>query len=545
MNIDFISYLNHINFFNEHILFFSIFIGTFISEDIALLMAATLIFTKKIPIFYGFNAVFWGILIGDLGIWFIGFFLKKNIFNTNKRKSLLKHLNNNSNIIRNIILTRFLPGTRVIYYLYLGFLTAKYNDYSILLKFLYGSFIAIFLWVSFILILTYFLGESLMKYFIQQYNIYTITVLFIILIILFYILKILLNPDKRKIFLIHVEKLFRYEFLPAYIFYIPLAFYILYLSLKYRKFTIITQANPGIFLSGIVGESKFEILKQLPNKYVLKFYFIPEDDIEKQFNMILSYAKKLKYPFVLKPNESQRGASVKIIYNQNEILPYLQETRCNLLMQQYHKGPYEIGIFYYRYPDQENGKIFSITGKEFPYVIGDGHSTLKELILNHPRYKFQYKVYFKRWENILDHLLPEKEIFYLTKIGNHCQGTKFIDRKDLITKKLEKTIDSIAKYFNGFYFGRFDIRYENEEDLKNGKNFYIVELNGATAESTNIYDPAFNILKAYKILFEQWKILFEIGYKNAKNKNLISLKELLKIIYNYYKLRNFSLIAKS
>jgi hypothetical protein len=40
-------------------------------------------------------------------------------------------------------------------------------------------------------------------------------------------------------------------------------------------------------------------------------------------------------------------------------------------------------------------------------------------------------------------------------------------------------------------------RFEARDDLA------IVELNGATAESTNIYDPSRSLLAAYRTLFAQ------------------------------------------
>jgi len=42
----------------------------------------------------------------------------------------------------------------------------------------------------------------------------------------------------------------------------------------------------------------------------------------------------------------------------------------------------------------------------------------------------------------------------------------------------------------------------------------IVELNGVTSEATHIYDPKLSLFGAYRVLFEQWRIAFEIGYLN-------------------------------
>jgi hypothetical protein len=39
---------------------------------------------------------------------------------------------------------------------------------------------------------------------------------------------------------------------------------------------------------------------------------------------------------------------------------------------------------------------------------------------------------------------------------------------------------------SGFFFGRMDVMYNTFEELENGKNFAVVELNGA-AKRTNTY----------------------------------------------------------
>ena len=42
----------------------------------------------------------------------------------------------------------------------------------------------------------------------------------------------------------------------------------------------------------------------------------------------------------------------------------------------------------------------------------------------------------------------------------------------------------------------------------------MLELNGVTSESTNIYDPNNSLLDAYRVLFKQWSIAFEIARQN-------------------------------
>src|SRR5690349_23559668 len=45
-------------------------------------------------------------------------------------------------------------------------------------------------------------------------------------------------------------------------------------------------------------------------------------------------------------------------------------------------------IFYYRFPQEETGHIFAITRKRFPFVVGDGRLTVRELIESDPRASF-------------------------------------------------------------------------------------------------------------------------------------------------------------
>ena len=102
------------------------------------------------------------------------------------------------------------------------------------------------------------------------------------------------------------------------------------------------------------------------------------------------------------------------------------------------------------------------------------------------------------------------------------------------TPELETRIDEISRSFEGFYFGRFDIRTPSVEDFKAGRNFKIVELNGVTSEATHIYDPRNSLMDAYRVLFEQWRLAFEIGAKNReRGVKTSTLRELFRVLADY------------
>ena len=122
----------------------------------------------------------------------------------------------------------------------------------------------------------------------------------------------------------------------------------------------------------------------------------------------------------------------------------------------------------------------------------------------------------------------------LVEIGTHCRGAIFLDGGDTITPELEAVIDQIAQSFDGFYFGRFDIRVPSRQDFMAGRNLKIIELNGVTSEATHIYDPTMSLVNAYRVLFQQWRIAFEIGHFNrARGFRVTPVRELLRSVYEY------------
>ena len=220
------------------------------------------------------------------------------------------------------------------------------------------------------------------------------------------------------------------------------------------------------------------------------------------------------FPVVLKPDVGQRGAGVRLVRSIADVAAYLSQVTNSVVIQPYHAGPFEAGVFYYRRPGCPTGRILSITDKRFPAIVGDGASTVEELIWAHPRYRLQADTFLARHADVLDRVPGAGERLPLGMAGNHCQGTLFLDGRHLITAALESRIDDIARTFDGFFIGRFDIRYGDVERFKTGTDLAIVELNGATAESTNIYDPHTTLFDAYRQLFRQWSIVFSIGAAN-------------------------------
>jgi hypothetical protein len=216
----------------------------------------------------------------------------------------------------------------------------------------------------------------------------------------------------------------------------------------------------------------------------------------------------------MKPDVGQRGYGVKLIPSMREAFDYLDQVEGPVLVQRYAAGPREAGIFYFRWPNESRGRIFAMTEKIFPVLIGDGVRTIEQLIRADPRASFMAKVYLQRFAQRRAEVLRAGQILKLVESGNHAQGCIFRDGMHLRTEALEQAVDRISQSLPGFFIGRYDVRYANDDDLRDGRNFQIVELNGASSEATSIYDARNSLGQAYRTLFQQWRLVFAIGAAN-------------------------------
>jgi len=303
-----------------------------------------------------------------------------------------------------------------------------------------------------------------------------------------------------------------------------------------------TAANPGVPAGGVVGESKADVLARLNPRRVVPTTLVPPGPMPERIRAALDTVEA--FPVILKPDAGQRGAGVRKAHDRADVEKYLAANPDPVIVQPYHAGPFEAGVFYYRLPGEDRGRVFSVTDKVFPAVVGDGRSTLAELIRADPRYRMQEGVFLARHAGVADAVVPAGEQVPLATAGNHCQGTLFRDGSHLLTLELEAAIDEVVKPFDGFCFGRFDVRYENPDEFRAGRGFAVVELNGATSESTNLYDPSWPLWRAYRTLFRQWALAFRVGAMNrARGHRPVGVLELLRLVRQYYRDRRVSLLS--
>ena len=324
--------------------------------------------------------------------------------------------------------------------------------------------------------------------------------------------------------------------------YPPVAAYIGYLAVRHRSATVFTAANPAIEAGGFVRESKHEILRGLAGAgdFVARSCLIAgwlpaTEKLMVATNFMATHG--LSLPVVIKPNCGQRGSGVLVVRSYSDLVAGLARSRVDTIVQEFVPGP-EFGVFYYRRPGETTGHIFSITDKRMPAVAGDGVRTLEELILDDERAVCAARLYCDRFRHRLAEVPGPGDVIPLAELGTHCRGAMFLDGCRLETTALAERFDAIAKGFDGFYFGRFDVRAEGGiEAFQAGRGFKIVELNGVTSEATHIYDPGCSLVEAYRVLMRQWAIAFEIGAENRRRGAAVaSVRTLLRLVREYAKL---------
>ena len=316
-----------------------------------------------------------------------------------------------------------------------------------------------------------------------------------------------------------------FEFWPMWAFYPPVIAYVAWLMLRYRGTLLPTAANPSFPGGGLVGESKAEILalvRRHAGEWVAPFIRVQRPatgaDVAGETAAALKALADagLALPVVAKPDLGCRGAGVKLVRSADDLRAYLQAfpAGATLLLQRLVPFEGEAGVFYCRRPGEARGRIVSITLKYFPHVTGDGRRTLRQLILDDPRAGRLPHLYLHRHAARLEDVPAAGEAIRLAFAGSHSRGAIFRNGTHLVTPAMEARFDAIARSLPEFHFGRFDVRFESFAQVQQGQGFTIVELNGAGAESTHIWDRQTTLRQAWRDLMRQYRWLFEIGHAN-------------------------------
>ncbi|MBN8641978.1 MAG: D-alanine--D-alanine ligase [Flavobacteriales bacterium] len=315
-----------------------------------------------------------------------------------------------------------------------------------------------------------------------------------------------------KLFL---HKLTHWEYWPFQIVYIPIYFLWAFYAIKARTIFFFNASNPTIKNGGFMAESKKEIYDIIPPQYYPKTDLIHENiDFEKVKDVLEK--SQIQFPFIAKPDIGLRGSAVKKIHSTAELQSYHTKANFDYLVQDLIPYENEVGIFYVRFPNEDKGRITGIVAKEYLIVEGNGTATILDLIKANPRFELQLNALKREYGNALNEVLKVGEKRNLVPYGNHARGAKFIDVSAQISQQLTDVFNEICLQIPEFYFGRLDVMYNNWNELEQGKNFSIVEVNGAASEPTHIYDPKHSLFFAWKELARHITYMYKISVANHK-----------------------------
>ena len=275
-----------------------------------------------------------------------------------------------------------------------------------------------------------------------------------------------------------------------------------------------TAANPTLTFGGYEGESKMEMYGLLPAETFPKSILITPDSSETEVELLFK-ATNLTFPVAVKPDVGRMGLMFRKINSIEELLTYHRQIKADYILQEFVDLPLEVSVFYYRFPNQNKGTITGFVKKEHLSVTGDGISTLNDLMHNYSRIQFRLEEMRIKHALMLHHIIPHGEKYVLSAALNLSRGGQLVSLEQEKDERLLRIFDTLS-HTGDFYFGRYDIKCNSIEDLKNGRNYSILEFNGSGAEPHHVYGNGNSFLEAVRILLQHWDILYRISIENNK-----------------------------
>lgn len=534
-------------------------LATFIAEDPAILLASSLSAAELVSTAHAFVGILIGIAVGDLLLYLLGRGGYKLLPEKVKQNP---HLEKMQGFVQRyglfaVLLSRFVPGMRLPVFAAAGLARMDGRVFGL------AVLIASAGWTS----LIFFLSLGPLRYFMDRmdstWGIVLVVVVLIALIILHrFISRKVRNAVERsqapgskvRTLACGPVEASRLNGLPSHsffefwhpgFFYIPIIFHFAYLSARYRSIGLPVLANPAIRMGGLIGESKQEIYDSagpLARRHILKSFsfslrrtrsqhfllssggHVREVGLHTLARACLDLLRRngMSIPVVCKPDLGQRGDGVFFFADERQMEARLQSianalkpgAEVRYVLQRISDYECEAGVFYVRHPDG-SARVTSITLKAFPVLKGDGIHNLEQLIDSVPVLSSRKGVYSRRLD--ISSVPDRNEYVYLVKSGNHKQGCIFLDGTSMRTRALEQSVDRICRDLPDFYFGRLDIRFPDTEHFRNGTELQVVEINGAGAEATHIWDPRAGLMDSYRALFYHWNLVFALGNSNRKS----------------------------
>ncbi|MBC8151472.1 MAG: hypothetical protein H7Z72_01035 [Bacteroidetes bacterium] len=285
--------------------------------------------------------------------------------------------------------------------------------------------------------------------------------------------------------------------------------------LRSRSWWFFTAANPSLTFGGFQGEGKREMYEQLPpGTYPRSLYITPSLPVEEAEEQVTIH--KYTYPFAVKPDVGMMGLLFRRIDSIDAFRQYHRAVPVDYVVQEFINYPIEVSVFYYRFPGESTGTITGFVRKEFLEVVGDGQSTLWTLMRRYERVDFRLDEMRAKHADQLDYVVPDGETYCLNYALNLTRGGRLVSLAHEKDAQLLRVFDELSHYTKHFYFGRYDIKCRSIAELKQGKEFTIIEFNGAGAAPHHVYGNGNSLRQAYRIVLHHWDVLYRISRDNRR-----------------------------
>jgi membrane protein DedA with SNARE-associated domain len=520
----------------------SLLVLPFAHEDLAIILGGYIIVNNMMPPGLVAIALYGGIVISDLALYGVGFGARRlpwlHRFTIDGRvrrfSETLKR-----NVFGLVALCRLVPGIVFVAFIACGWMRVSFWRFAI------ASVVVSALYLPLMLYLVITFGESMD----DNMGLWTWPALFVVLAAAGYVRKRVLNvPDVAvdageagvvvspcpgmPAVAMQDRKVSAAERIPPALFYLPLVLNWLWLGIRHRSVTLPTAANPNIFCGGMWGETKSSYLLDVgadERCWVAPFALARRNagaatlaaDLAQALHAMQSAG--LAFPLIAKPDIGWHGYGVQVIDDTAALEAYMAEfpAGATIMLQRLVEHPAEAAVLYARMPGDARGRVFSLTFRYFPHVVGDGRATLRELIEKDDRARWKGMLHLGRdgthcgpTKGDLARIPDAGEVVRIALIGNQRAGALYRDGGSCITAALDARFDGIAASMREFHYGRFDIRFESVPALMRGESFSIVEINGIGGEAIDVWDARLPVREVYARLFAQQRLLFEIGAAN-------------------------------
>lgn len=538
----------------------ALFLAPFLHEDVAVVMAATFLHERTLPFGLAAGALYAGVVASDMLIYALGRVARRwtglrRFVREDKMRRAERRLRENR--VLAIGLCRLVPGLLFSTFVACGWFGVPFLEFAV------PALVTSAVYTAIMLLLVLKFGAAILGQ-VGHWG-WFVLIGFVVVFAMGFVARRLLRrvidrdaaeaePEGRPSMIEGLPPVPRSarvvapsEKIPPILFYIPLGLRWIWLGLRHGSLTLPALADPCIEAGGLWGESKSACLGQIGPEFapwVARYTSARRGpapvpgDAEVDEALARARAAGLEFPMIAKPDVGWQGFGVQILAGPDDLRRYMgvYPTEATFILQRMVPYEAEAGVLYVRMPGEARGRVVSLTLRYFPHVIGDGTSTVRELIAREPRMCFKSRLYAGGAHNHrgvgderLDQVPADGEMVRLSFIGSIRVGGLYRDARKSVTPALSERIDAIARSMPEFHFGRFDIRFKSLERLQQGEDFEIIEVNGAGAEAIHMWDPEMSLGEAYRELLDYQSLLFRIGVMNrARGFAPMSLAELVR-----------------